>query len=70
MCLFLIIPLSHGSAILSTNQRTLCVARTCRRPFRRLSTSTEEYSETRTAQYGSVQVMPTFGGGNAIRAAP
>ena len=29
MCLFVIIPLSHGSANLSTNQRTACVARTC-----------------------------------------
>ncbi|CAL8356340.1 unnamed protein product [Boreogadus saida] len=34
---------------------------------RRLSTPTEEYCETSTAQYGSVRVTPTFGGGNAIR---
>ena len=29
-----------------------------------------EYSETRTAQYGSVSVTTTFGGGNTIRSAP
>ena len=70
MCLFLIIPLSHGSAILSTNQRTACVAQTCRNPFRHLSTQTEVYCETSMAQYGSVQVTPTFCGGNLICAAP
>ena len=68
MRLFVIIPLSHGSAILSTNQRTVCVAQTCRHPLRRLSTPTEEYSETSMAQYGSDWVTPTFGGGNATRA--
>ena len=41
MCLFVNIPLSHGSAILSTNQRSACVAWTCRHPFRRLSTPNE-----------------------------
>ena len=57
-------------AILSTNQRTACVARTFRHPFRRLSAPTEEYCENSLAQYGSVRVTPTFGGGNAIGAAP
>ena len=64
--LFVIIPLSQGSAILSTNQRT---ARSCWHPFRRLSTPTEEYCETSTAQYGSFRVTSTFGSGNLIRAA-
>ena len=60
MCLFVITPLLHGSVILSTNQRTACVAQTYRHPIRRLSTPTKEYCETSTAQYGSVWVTPTF----------
>ena len=48
--------------ILTTNRRTTCVAQTCRVPFRRLSTPTEEYCETSMAQYSSVRI--TFGGGN------
>ena len=70
MCLFVICPLSHGSANMSTNQRTACVARTCLHPFRRISTPTEEYCKTSTAQYVSVRVTPTFGVGNAIRTDP
>ena len=56
--------------ILSTNQRTECVARTCQHPFKSLSASTEEYWETSTAQYDSVRITPTFGGGNANHVAP
>ena len=70
MCLFVFIPLSHGSAILSTNQQTACVARTCWHPYRRLSTPTEEYCETSTAQYVSVRITASFCGGNVTHAAP
>ena len=70
MCLSIIIPLPHGSAILLTYQQTACVARTCRHPCRHLSTPTEEYCETSTAPYGSDRISPTCHIGNASRAAP
>ena len=56
--------------ILLTYQQTACVAQSCWHPFRRFSTPTEEYCEMSTAQYGSVRITPTFGGGNANRVAP
>ena len=68
--MFVILPLSHGSAIISTNQRTACVARTCQHPFRHLSNPTEEYCETGTAQYGSVRVTPNFAGGKRDQCTP
>ena len=57
-------PPSHGSAILSINQRTTCVARTCRHPFSRLSTPIEEYCGTRTAEYG--HLFAPSGGNESI----
>ena len=61
-CVYLLLsPCCTEVPILSTNQRTACVAQTCRRcPFRRLSTPMEEYCERSTAQCGSVRVTPTF----------
>ena len=43
--------------ILSTNQRTARVAQTCRHPFGCLSTTTEEYCKTSTAQSGSCPLL-------------
>ena len=69
LCLFVINPLSHGSDD-SVDQSTDGMCSSNLHPFRRLSTPTEEYCETSTAQYGSIRVTATFGGGNANRAAP
>ena len=69
VCL-LLSPSCTEVTILSTYQRMVCVARTYRHPFRRLSTPTEEYCKTRTARYGSVRITATFGGGSVTRAVP
>ena len=69
VCL-LLSPCRTEVTILSTNQLTTREAQTCRDPFRRLSTPTEEYCETSTAPCGSVRVTPAFGGGYATRVAP
>ena len=66
----LLSPCHTEGTILLTNQRTVCVAQTCRHPFKHLSTPTEEYCETSMAQYSSYRILPTFGGGNATHAAP
>ena len=66
----LLTPCRTEVRILLTNQRTACVAPTCRQcpaPFQGLSIPTEDYYETSTAQSGS---RPLFGGGNATRTAP
>ena len=70
LCLFVVIPVPTEVTILSTYQRTACVARPCWHPFRCLSTPMEESCEMSTAHHGSVRTPPTFGGGNANRAAP
>ena len=54
--------------ILSTNQRTTCVAQTCRHPFRRLSTQKDECCETnsaRTVPHHCLLNRPAPSGGNA-----
>ena len=56
--------------ILTTSQRTACVAQTCRDPFRHQYLDRSSTVETSVMQYGSVWVTPTFGGGNTTRAAP
>ena len=47
---FSLYPFRTELTILSTSQRTACVARICRHPFRRLNTPTDEYGETSTAR--------------------
>ena len=69
VCL-LLSPCRTGVTVLSTNQRTAYVARTCRHPFRRLRAPTEECCKMSTAHRCSVPLPPTFGSGNANRAAP
>ena len=54
VCLILF-PCRMEGAILSTNQRTACVARTCWHPFRRFSTPKEEYCGMSTSHHGSVR---------------
>ena len=49
-----------GSVRVNGRRVSLKLAGNARHPFRRLSTPTEEYCETSTTQWGSVQVTPTF----------
>ena len=54
--------------ILSTNQRTTCVAQTCGHPFRRLSPQKDECCETnsaRTVLHHRLLTRPAPSGGNA-----
>ena len=56
-CVYLLeSPCRTELTVLSTNQRTACVAQTCQHPFTRLSIPTEEYCGTSTAQNGSVRI--------------
>ena len=57
--------------ILSTNQRRVRVARTCRHPFRRLVPQRKSIGRLDTsAKRVGLRLTPNFGGGNTNRAAP
>ena len=53
----LLSPCRTEATILSTNQRTACVARTCWPPFRRLRTPTGGYCGMSTAQAGPCPLL-------------
>ena len=70
VCL-LLSPCRTEGTILSTTQRTACVAQKAGTlSGSQYPNGVVAYCQTRAAQYGSVWVTPTFGGGNATHTAP